>query len=116
MGVPAKAWMEDLLAAQQAGQEPDDPVRVRPDAAQIGTPRPLDQFPGHAAWLDNHWKLHRIAAQRTHQVRWELYNLADDPVEEKDVSVQQAEKLAEMRGQLESWLGSVVRSLNGEDY
>lgn len=29
-----------------------------------------DRFPGHAAWLDGSWKLHRIEDRNTAAVTW----------------------------------------------
>jgi hypothetical protein len=49
-------------------------------------------------------------------VRLELYNLADDPMEKKNVAEQNTDRVKAMRGELEKWLASVVRSLNGKDY
>jgi arylsulfatase A-like enzyme len=116
LATPPKKWMDELYAAQQEGKEPSDPVRLFKDAGKIGAPRPLDHFPGHSAWVDNSWKLHRIEAKKTKKVTWELYDLAKDPSETHDVLAEQPERVAAMRRELETWLTSVVRSLNGEDY
>lgn len=115
-GTPAKAWMQELYAAQQQGVEPDDPARIVPDAAEIKRQYPLDRQPGHSAWLDNAWKLHRIENRDSMNVRYELYDLASDPKEENNVLAQHPERVSAMRNGLENWLQSVVRSLNGEDY
>ncbi len=114
--VNSKTWMQDLLAAQQAGREPDDSERIRPDAAEIGKPLSLSSFPGHSAWLDGDWKLHRIEDAKSHDVQWELYDLARDPEESTDVFSAHPERVAEMREALTDWLESVARSYNGEDY
>ena len=42
--------------------------------------------------------------------------LADDPMEKQDLAAAQADRAKTMRAELEAWLGSVVRSLNGKDY
>ena len=47
---------------------------------------------------------------------WELYDLAADPKEARDLLAQQPDLAATMRKDLDAWLESVVRSLNGEDY
>ncbi|MCI0463794.1 MAG: sulfatase-like hydrolase/transferase [Gemmataceae bacterium] len=112
----AKEWMEELHAAQRAGREPTDPAKLFPDAGKIREQRPLDRFPGHAAWLDGSWKLHRIENLKTNAVTWELYDLATDAKESRDLLAQQPERVAAIRKDLEAWLTSVVRSLNGEDY
>lgn len=113
---PSKEWMEDLLAAQQKGEEPGDPERLVPGAASIGDPVPTNSFPGHAAWLDGPWKLHRIQNRKTGDVTWELYNLANDPTESHVLLAEQPERVATMQAALEHWLESVAHSLNGDDY
>lgn len=104
-----KAIMEKQHAAAPL---PHDPPRMRKD---------VDEFPqfhehtanGHAAWNDWPWKLHRINREK-----FELYNLADDPMEETDLSKnsQHTQRLDRMKKELDAWMRSVVRSLNGEDY
>ncbi|WP_395751177.1 sulfatase-like hydrolase/transferase [Prosthecobacter sp.] len=116
IGVNSKEWMNELLAAQAKGEEPADPVRVRPEAGKIEKKVSLTEFPGHAAWLDWPWKLHRIENKKTHDVKWELYNLASDPDESTVLLAEQPERVPEMQKSLEDWLESVARSLNGEDY
>ena len=95
-----------------------------------GTPLPhnehrlrkdVDEFPqfseeianGHAAWNDWPWKLHRINGKR-----YELFNLAEDPMETKDRSndPDHQARLESMKKELNNWMRSVVRSLNGKDY
>ncbi|MEX1223842.1 MAG: sulfatase-like hydrolase/transferase, partial [Pirellulales bacterium] len=60
---PSDAWMRELLAAQQQGDEVGDPSRLRRDAGEINKQYPTDAFPGHSAWTDWPWKLHRIEQQ-----------------------------------------------------
>jgi len=105
--------MAELLAAQKAGKE-IDPHTFGKDAWKVTKQYPLDSYPGHAAWLDWPWKLHRI--ENKNQVRLELYNLAEDPGEEKNLADAQPGRVSGMRAALEAWQKSVVRSLNGEDY
>lgn len=116
LSVHSKEWMQELLAAQAKGEEPNDPAQVRPDAGVIGAPVSLTEFPGHAAWLDWPWKLHRIESKKNHEVKWELYNLVTDPDESTVLLAEQPERVPEMQKSLEDWLESVARSLNGEDY
>jgi arylsulfatase A-like enzyme len=115
IGTPSAQWMGELLEAQKAGTDlPPHPSSQR--AAELpNPPYSLDQFPGHAAWIDGDWKLHR-KSPRGGSVAWELYNLADDPSEKDDLTGSQEQREHRMRGALDSWLKSVVRSLNGEDY
>jgi len=114
ISTPSKAWMTALLEAQKAGKDVDDLSKLRLDAAKITKQYPLDKFPGHAAWLDWPWKLHRIENDKG--VKFELYNLEDDPLETKDVGSEQARRVKSMQAQLQRWQRSVVQSLNGEEY
>lgn len=114
ISTPSKKWMASLLAAQQAGKDVDDPWRLRLGAGKITKRYPEASFPGHAAWLDWPWKLHRI--QKNDRVTFELYNLADDPMESAELVDRQALRVRSMRVALEGWLTSVARSLNGKDY
>jgi len=110
-------WSDRILKAvmekQQAGKPlPHDPPRMRKD---------VDEFPqfsediatGHAAWNDWPWKLHRVNGET-----FELYNLADDPMETTDCSTspEHQQRFARMKKELGAWMRSVVRSLNGADY
>lgn len=116
ISVPAKPRMEDLYASQRAGREPEDPLRLYPDAAKIREQLPLDRFPGHAAWLDSPWKLHRMEDPKSGTLSWELYNLDADPKEGEDLYAREPGRSSAMRAALEEWLRSVARSHNGEDY
>ena len=111
---PSKAWMAALFEAQKAGKRVDDESRLRLDAGKITKQYPQDSFNGHAAWLDWPWKLHRI--EKDHTVKLELYNLADDPQEENNLTTQDHKRTKSMHAELQAWLRSVVNSLNGEDY
>ena len=111
---PSKEWMSGLFEAQKAGKEIDDPFRLRLNAGKITKQYPKDSFPGHSAWLDWPWKLHRIEAKKG--MKLELYNLVEDPEERKDLAAQNSERVKSMKARLEEWQRSVVRSLNGEDY
>ncbi|MBM4085179.1 MAG: N-acetylgalactosamine 6-sulfate sulfatase [Planctomycetes bacterium] len=115
IGTPSDKWMTELLQEQTAGKGPADASRLCLNAGEIAEQHPEDAFPGHAAWLDWPWKLHRIQGKKA-DAKWELYNLADDPGEEKDLATQEAQRVNSMESQLEAWLASVVRSLNGKDY
>ncbi|HBO44303.1 MAG TPA: N-acetylgalactosamine 6-sulfate sulfatase [Planctomycetaceae bacterium] len=113
---PNHVFMPELLAAQQAGQELGKPEQLVLDAGKIDKQYPHDRKPGHAAWLDGDWKLHRIAGRNEKDVRYELYNLADDPREQNDLLDTQPERAERMKTELDAWLDSVTDSLNGKDY
>lgn len=102
-----------IMEKQQAGDPlPHNEHRIRKD---------VDEFPqfaediatGHAAWNDWPWKLHRINGKK-----YELYNLADDPMETTDRSTDpdQQARLGSMKKALNRWMRSVIRSINGKDY
>jgi hypothetical protein len=50
--------------------------------------------------------------------KYELYNLTDDPMESMDLAkdVQHTQRLDHMKQELHTWMRSVVRSINGQDY
>ncbi|MCB1063647.1 MAG: sulfatase-like hydrolase/transferase [Verrucomicrobiae bacterium] len=116
VSTPSDAWMGELLAAQQAGKDLPAPESSQIAAQLPNPPHPTDAFPGHAAWIKENWKLHRIEDPKKVTITWELYNLAADPYEEKDLAASETERVAAMTTELENWLSSVARSLNGEDY
>ena len=115
ISTPSDKWMSELLEAQKAGSQTGDVSRLRLDAGKITEQYPEDTFPGHSAWTDWPWKLHRIQG-KNEKVKWELYNLADDPGEKDDLLAKDSDRVESMKSRLEAWLKSVVRSLNGKDY
>lgn len=112
---PSLEWMQDLYEAQQRGDMIGDSSRLRLADIQIGKKYPFDTLPGHAAWLDWPWKLHRIQHQDS-TAKFELYQLVSDPNEQADLASSEQEQVAKMTKALEDWQRSVVHSLNGEDY
>jgi len=114
ISTPSAKWMSELLELQGSGKQEDRPSRLRPDAGEIKKKYPEDTLPGHAAWLDWPWKLHRI--ENNKGVKTELYNLAKDPEETNDLTKNDAKRAKKMKVKLEEWQRSVIRSLNGEDY
>ncbi len=75
----------------------------------------MDTFPGHAAWLDWPWKLHRIEGKKG-DVEYQLYSLLDDPMEENNLLEQHPQRVKKMKAELKKWQVSVLESLNGKDY
>jgi len=102
-----------IMEKQQAGAPlPHDPPRIRKDVDEF--PQfPEDRANGHAAWNDWPWKLHCING-----TKYELYNLADDPMETSDCATdpEQQPQFERMKKELNAWMHSVIRSLNGKDY
>jgi len=101
-------WSDRILKAimekQQAGAPtPHDPYRMKKDIDEY--PQfPLDTTPGHAAWTAWPWKLHCISGKPT--VRFELYNLEDDPMEQNDLvdKPEQQERLESMKNGLKEFV------------
>jgi arylsulfatase A-like enzyme len=115
ISTPSRKWMSELLEVQKAGRESPETFRLRLDAGEITEQYPLDSFPGHCALLDWPWKLHRIESKKG-DVRFELYNLEKDPLEQNNLTDQKTDRANSMKPQLKQWLTSVVNSLNGKDY
>ena len=89
-------------------------LRIEDSKVKYSIPHSI-AWPGHAAWLDWPWKLHRIQDQEG-DIRWELYQLEKDPLETNDLASGEPAKAGEMRSGLEAWQKSVIRSLYGLDY
>lgn len=115
ISTPSAILMADLLKSQKAGS--DLPAaNVSLNAAKLPSPSySMNEFPGHSAWIDGDWKLHRIE-NKGGKVTWELYNLKDDPYETNDLISTESKRVEQLKQPMIGWLKSVVRSLNGEDY
>lgn len=103
----------DLLKEQAEGK----PSALYDDsrAGQIDRQYPEDVLPGHAAWIDGAYKLHRIAA-RNGTTTYQLFDLVNDRAETRDLAAEEPKRLQGMQSELEKWQKSVIRSLNGADY
>jgi arylsulfatase A-like enzyme len=115
---PSDQILRFVAERQKSGEEipADHAARGLAPAAHAWNV-PEGRYPGHAAWLDNGWKLHRIEPRRgAARVRWELYNLNEDDQETTDLGQEQPERTARMKAELENWLKSITASLRGEDY
>lgn len=111
---PSHLLMTALLLEQQDGAAIDSSLLdIR--AGEISKQYSKDTLPGHSAWLDWPYKLHRIQ-DANGKVVFELYNLEKDPDELQDLSDGESSIMAVMKTQLENWQKSVIGSLNGEDY
>jgi hypothetical protein len=98
--------LRQLADAQQAGRLP--PLEPRPRIARH--PREAD-LPGHAAWVDGDFKLHRIPG-KDGDVRFELFDLRADPAETDDLAESDPDRVERMRMALEGWQRSVLRDLD----
>lgn len=117
ISTPSDQWMREELAAQQAGKDYHDASRLVSDAGEIKTQFPRDLHPGHAAWTNWPWKLHKITGTKKNAtVKWELYDLQHDPMETTNLAKMHPDRVRSMQAELDQWLGSVVDSLNGKDY
>lgn len=114
VSTPSAQWMSELLESQKHGDMVGDSSHLRLNDILI-TSYPTDSLPGHAAWLDWPWKLHRIPNNRGN-ISWELYNLATDSLEQINLAGQQPDRITSMKHSLEQWQNSVVQSMNGGDY
>ena len=102
-----------LKEAEESGKPNPHPERILKNVEQFPS-FGEDAMRGHAAWNAWPWKLHRIEKDGT--VNVELYNLADDPMEDIDLSAREAERVARMKEELEAWQRSVLASWSGKDY
>ncbi len=68
---------------------------------------------GKGAWLDN---THKLVTTDIKNERFELYDLAADPAESKDLSAAQPERFAQMKRDFLAWNASVTASMQGKDY
>ena len=115
IGVPSHKLMSDLLNKQKTGDLSVDSLNLNLNAGDISDQFPEDIFPGHSAWLDWPYKLHRIHTE-SGTIKIELYNLEDDPREMSDLADKETSKLRSLQSELEDWQLSVIKSLNGKDY
>jgi arylsulfatase A-like enzyme len=112
---PSAEFLRRMKAAEQGDRVA--PPNAEWENKQYTEKHDPDDRAGHAAWLDGHWKLHRISPRSQGKaVRYELYDLAADPKEEHDLAEQEPRRVERMKTDLEAWQQSVIHSLNGEDY
>lgn len=110
----ADRMMIALMEAQKKGLEYDPEGRLDFDAGDVSKQYPEDEFPGHAAWLEFPWKLHRIVEDGDQVL--ELYNLSSDSQETANLKNQEPDRAKRMLEHLEAWQVAVMQSLNGKDY
>ncbi len=108
---PSESILADLLA-EQTGKKP---ASSPPEEESRPSQRyPNDVAPGHAAWLDWPYKLHRIP-NKDGTVDWELYDVQQDPAETANLADEEPDRVRSMAQALEAWQRSVLRSLNGDE-
>jgi arylsulfatase A-like enzyme len=82
----------------------------------------LDGFSGPAVWLDETWKLLALDSEPVSsepagaEQRFELYDLAADSGEQRDLAGRHPDTVARMQRELRQWQRSVEHSLSGADY
>jgi arylsulfatase A-like enzyme len=113
--VSSEKLMADLLREKETGTSDSDTSLLDLQAGVISAKYREDVFPGHSAWLDWPYKLHRINSEND-DIRFELYSLDEDPGEQNDLSAVKPELVKIMTTQMEAWQKSVIHSLNGDDY
>ena len=115
-GRHARRMLEALRQEQLDGnQQPAAPE------GQIGHFHPADNLPGHSAWIEGDYKLHRIPVKKNAtQFNYELYHLVNDPKESNNLlnvdKSRLAKRFGRMKADLVTWQQSVINSLNGRDY
>ncbi len=113
-GVHSRRILQKIRAAQSKGKEVF-PGPWDQEPAKIAKTYSPDRRPGHAAWIDGDYKLHRIPKDDG-GAEYRLFDLEDDPKEQKDLSDDQPDRVERMKKGLKQWQRSVVGSLNGKDY
>ena len=115
----------DIMQAKVPKQvQPLDGISLLPlmDGQMKERPKPIGFWQGHdegditadsgpSAWSDNRYKLVKPAPNK-----YELYDLAADLAEKKNLAAELPEIVSRMKAELEAWLESVLRSYRGEDY
>jgi len=102
---------EEQKAGREATAEETPPFRT----GLLDKVYSSEDRPGHAAWIDGDFKLHRIPDD-SGTVRYALFNLSEDPEEKRDLISELPDRAREMERALEQWQRSVIDSLNGVDY
>ena len=105
----------DCLGFTMKGQpEPIDGVSLMPliDGRMTERPRPIGfESSRQVSLTDNRYKIYSGKGKE-----FELYDLLEDPGEQKDLAAQKPEIVERMRATLDAWRASCKGSLEGKDY
>lgn len=112
---PSTQLLEELAQEQVAGTVLPASEKTTFRSGVINPAYSGVDLPGHAAWIEDDFKFHRIADEAGN-IKYSLFELAGDPEEQIDLIAQEPERAKRMQSELESWQRSVLRSINGEDY
>ena len=97
---------------------PQDGMSLRPlfteETARRAKPIPFRCL-GNTALLDNNDKLIRLG-RRNGPKQYELYDLADDPKEERNLYAERPEIAQRLQTQMTQWSKSIGASMAGKDY
>ena len=113
---PSAEWMKQLQDEQQ-GRSPATAAPQLTSTALLQQRYDGENLVGHTALILKNHKLHRIPnGKQSLEFRLELYDLMNDPQEERDLSETHPERAKELSDTLRNWQRSVINSLNGDDY
>lgn len=112
-GTPSAEWLKRMRDEEQDGKLAA--AQAEWESGPWTEKVPETDLPGHAAWLDGQFKLHRLPQKKT-GFTYELYDLAADPNEAQDIAAQNSGRVEKMKAELEKWQKAVVHSVNGGDY
>ena len=106
----------DVLGVRLERQpQPVDGVSLLPliEGRTTNRPRPIGfQHGSQMALIDNRYKIHSNDKGKT----FALYDLLDDPSEERNLATEKPEIARKMIATLTAWRASCQRSLDGKDY
>ncbi|MDG2399433.1 MAG: sulfatase-like hydrolase/transferase [Akkermansiaceae bacterium] len=105
--------IKELMEAQREGQPNPFPGRVFKNVNDFPKYNANSHQSGHAALLDWPFKIHAI--YNKNKTIWELYDLAQDPMETKPLNKQKFKQFSTMQKQLTAWQKSVLKSHSGQD-
>ncbi len=107
--------LQALAKEQETGEKTDESLMKDHEPDPITGDCSKEDRPGHAAWIDGRYKLHRLPG-KAGKVRYALYDLVADSKEKTDLSGKEPQRVEKMKRALEAWQESVIDSINGEDY